>query len=176
MSAYQVAQRAAFTSAVASAITVPTAASVAVRIATGPVGWGLLGVSAALTLAGMYYSQADIAATRAAALAAQPTTLDSKGFTVPANGYVQEGCVPLVHHCVQRLFVPFTGGPCTGGSIGSTPTGWSALNKIFGTPSGAAGTGPVLQPVCVHVYRHIRRICGSSSLPPPLTCRRPRPM
>ena len=43
ISAYQVAQRAAFTGAVASAISAPTVASVAVRIATGPVGWGLSG-------------------------------------------------------------------------------------------------------------------------------------
>ena len=54
ISAYQVAQRAAFTGAVASAISAPTVATVAVRIATGPVGWGGLGVSAALTLAAMY--------------------------------------------------------------------------------------------------------------------------
>ena len=39
--AYQTAQRAAFTSAVASAVAGPTAASMTVRLVTGPVGWGL---------------------------------------------------------------------------------------------------------------------------------------
>ena len=38
ISAYQVAQRAAFTGAVASAISAPTAVSVAVQLATRPVG------------------------------------------------------------------------------------------------------------------------------------------
>lgn len=69
VSAYQVAQRAAFTSALASAVSAPTVASVAVRIATGPVGWGLLGVSVAVTLAGMYYDSASVQAVKTAALA-----------------------------------------------------------------------------------------------------------
>ena len=41
--AYETANRAAFTSAVATVVAGPSAASVAVRLVTGPVGWGLLG-------------------------------------------------------------------------------------------------------------------------------------
>ena len=88
VSAYQVAQRAAFTSALASAVSAPTVASVAVRIATGPVGWGLLGVSVAVTLAGMYYS-GDVQAVKTAAIATLPTTIAIPGYTAPAgSGFV----------------------------------------------------------------------------------------
>jgi hypothetical protein len=90
ISAYQTANKAQFVSAVASAVATPTAASVAVRLATGPVGWGLLGVSAALTLAGMYYSAQDVATVRTAALAAQPSTYtrNSDGALLPAGAIV----------------------------------------------------------------------------------------
>lgn len=86
--AYIAANRSLFTSAVASAVSAPTAASVAVRLVTGPVGWGLLGVSVALTLASMYYSQADITAVKTAALAAAPpvyTKSDGSGTVLPAG-------------------------------------------------------------------------------------------
>lgn len=88
VSAYQVAQRAAFTSAVASAVSAPTMASVAVRIATGPVGWTALGVSAALTLAGMYYSAQDVQAVKTSALAAAPpvgTQSNGSGTVLPSG-------------------------------------------------------------------------------------------
>jgi hypothetical protein len=58
--AYQTTQRAALTATIASVVTAPTAASLAVRMATGPVGWTLLGLSASLTLAQMYYSSTQI--------------------------------------------------------------------------------------------------------------------
>lgn len=75
---YQAANRAVFTSAVASAVTASSVASVAVRVATGPVGWAALGVSAALTLAQMYYSSADVQVIK--------TASGSPGYTASVNG------------------------------------------------------------------------------------------
>ena len=100
IAAYQVAHKASFVSAVAAAVSAPTAASVAVRMATGPVGWTLLGVSAAVTLAQMYYSAQEIQATKAAALAAAPTvyTMDNGSGTMLPAGAVWEPS-SCVHPC-----------------------------------------------------------------------------
>lgn len=122
ISAYQVAQRAAFTSAVASAISAPTVASVAVRLATGPVGWGLLGVSAALTLANMYYSNQEVQALKTAALNAQPSAITIPGYTVPSGSELTNGCSPtLTVGCLQfiKIFNGRTFAQCT--AIGQTP-------------------------------------------------------
>ena len=147
VSAYQVAQRAAFTSALASAVSAPTVASVAVRIATGPVGWGLLGVSAAVTLAGMYYDSASVQAVKTAAIATLPTTIAIPGYTAPAGSGFVEGCIPLVNNCMQRLFVPAGNVTCTGTSTGTVPGGWSAGFRQYGTPSGMAGPD-----ACYHFF------------------------
>ena len=65
--AYLAAQRSALASQVATAAVAPSAASMAVRMVAGPVGWAALGVSAGLILAQMYYSQADLSAVKTAA-------------------------------------------------------------------------------------------------------------
>jgi hypothetical protein len=52
---------------VATAALAPSAASMAVRMVAGPVGWAALGVSAGLVLAQMYYSQPDLSAVKTAA-------------------------------------------------------------------------------------------------------------
>jgi hypothetical protein len=52
---------------VATAALAPSAASMAVRMVAGPVGWAALGVSAGLVLAQMYYSQSDLSAVKTAA-------------------------------------------------------------------------------------------------------------
>jgi len=122
VSAYQVAQRAAFTSAVASAVSAPTMASVAVRIATGPVGWTALGVSAALTLAGLYYSVQDVQAVKTAALAAAPpvnSRSDESGTVLPS------GAVWSPSSCVHPCAVLAAVGPlCPVGlmTLSSRPT------------------------------------------------------
>ncbi len=95
--AYQATQRVAFTSALASTLSAPTAASVAVRIATGPVGWTALGVSAALTLAAMYYSAEEVEALKAAALAAAPPISSRQD----GNGPLPAGAVWNPSSCVH---------------------------------------------------------------------------
>ena len=131
---YQTAQRAAFTGALASAVSAPTLASVAVRIATGPVGWGLLGVSVALTLAGMYYSAQEVQAVKTAALTAQPQIVNIPNYAMPSNGTFYDGCSTLTVGCVQIVSVPngIPSGPGCGGypatsyplSTGTPPPGW----------------------------------------------------
>ena len=143
ISAYQVAQRAAFTGALASAISAPTVASVAVRLATGPVGWGLLGVSAALTLASMYYSSQEVQTVKTAALAAQPPVVNIPNYAMPSNGTFYDGCTPLTVGCVQILTVPngIPSGPGCGGypatsyplSTGTPPAGWVAVQMSWTT-------------------------------------------
>ena len=138
VSAYQVANRAAFTSALASAVSAPAVASVAVRIATGPVGWGLLGVSAALTLAGMYYSAQEVQAVKTAAIATLPTTIAIPGYVTPPGSSLQNSCTTLTVGCIQTLTV--LNGVSTGAgscgtypqtfyplSVGTPPPGWTAL-------------------------------------------------
>ncbi len=65
--AYLAAQRSAMASQVASAAVAPSAASLAVRMVAGPVGWAALGVGAGLVLAQMYYSPSDLSAIKSAA-------------------------------------------------------------------------------------------------------------
>ena len=65
--AYLAAQRSALASHVATAALAPSAASMAVRMVAGPIGWAALGVSAGLVLAQMYYSQSDLSAVKTAA-------------------------------------------------------------------------------------------------------------
>lgn len=65
--AYLAAQRSALASQVATAALAPSAASLAVRMVAGPVGWAALGVGAGLVLAQMYYSQSDLSAIKTAA-------------------------------------------------------------------------------------------------------------
>ncbi|HSL02293.1 MAG TPA: hypothetical protein VK901_01975 [Nitrospiraceae bacterium] len=146
--AYQVAQRAAFTGAVASAISAPTAASVAVRIATGPVGWGLLGVSAALTLAGMYYSSQDVQAVKTAALAAAlpvGTQSNGSGTGLPAGAVWNPAS--CVHPCAfngQQFFsvdsIGESSTSCYQGNNGETFTdpawpGWTRSNQGISGPT-----------------------------------------
>ena len=148
ISAYQVAQRAAFTTAVASAISAPTVASVAVRIATGPVGWGLLGVSAALTLAAMYYSSQDVQAVKTAALASAPpvgTRSDGSGTTLPAGAvWSPASCVhPCAFNGQQYFSVDSVGESstsCYQGNNGGTFTdpawpGWTRSNQAISGPT-----------------------------------------
>ena len=148
ISAYQVAQRAAFTGAVASAISAPTVASVAVRLATGPVGWGLLGVSAVLTLAGMYYSSQDVQAVKTAALAAAPpvgTQSNGSGTTLPAGAvWNPASCVhPCAFNGQQYFFVDSVGESstsCYQGNNGGTFTdpawpGWTRSNQAISGPT-----------------------------------------
>ena len=148
ISAYQVAQRAAFTGAVASAISAPTAASVAVRLATGPVGWGLLGVSAALTLAGMYYSSQDVQAVKTAALAAAPpvgTQSNGSGTRLPAGAvWNPASCVhPCAFNAQQYFYVDSVGESSTscylgnGGGTFTDPAwpGWTRNNQAISGPT-----------------------------------------
>ena len=137
VSAYQVANRAAFTSALASAVSAPTVASVAVRIATGPVGWGLLGVSVALTLAGMYYSAQDVQAVKTAAIATLPTTIAIPGYVTPPGSSLQNSCTTLTVGCIQTFTVP--NGVSTGaGSCRDVSSnilsvvGWHAASRMDG--------------------------------------------
>jgi hypothetical protein len=148
ISAYQVAQRAAFTGAVASALSAPTVASVAVRLATGPVGWGLLGVSAALTLASLYYSAQDVQAVKTAALAAAPpvgTQSNGSGTTLPAGAvWNPASCVhPCAFNAQQYFYVDSVGESstsCYQGNGGGTFTdpawpGWTRNNSAISGPT-----------------------------------------
>ena len=148
VSAYQVANRAVFTSALASAVSAPAVASVAVRIATGPVGWGLLGVSAALTLAGMYYSSQDVQAVKTAALAAAPpvgTQSNGSGTTLPSGAvWNPASCVhPCAFNGQQYFYVDSPGESTTScylGNNGGTFTdpawpGWVRSNASISGPT-----------------------------------------
>lgn len=131
--AYQTANKAAIANMIAQAIAAPTAASVAIRIATGPVGWTALGVSAALTLAGMYYSASDVQAVKTAALAAQPTTLQVNDAPAPSpvTQFINN-CSPLSSGCTQYLRQSIgtdfnTCGARFGHDSSGAPTGWQNL-------------------------------------------------
>jgi hypothetical protein len=148
ISAYQVAQRAAFTSAVASAISAPTVASVAVRIATGPVGWGLLGVSAALTLASLYYSAQDVQAVKTAALAAAPpvgTQSNGSGITLPSGAvWNPASCVhPCAFNAQQFFYVDSVGELLC--SAGSHPLGMKSESAAAGHAGASWGDGGVVR-------------------------------
>ena len=88
--AYVAANRGALISTVAAAAAVTSPASVAVRLVTGPVGWTALGVSAALTLAQLYYSQSDVAAVKQAASPVVTGSLSyqSGGTTYTVTGWI----------------------------------------------------------------------------------------
>lgn len=146
--AYQTAQRAAFTSALASAVSAPTMASVAVRIATGPVGWTALGVSAALTLAGMYYSAQDVQAVKTAALAAAPpvgTRSDGSGTVLPSGAvWSPTSCVhPCAYNGVQYFYVDSPGENATSCYLGNNGgaftdpawPGWVRSNMAISGPT-----------------------------------------
>jgi hypothetical protein len=147
ISAYQVAQRAAFTSAVASAISAPTVASVAVRVATGPLGWGLLGLSVALTLAEMYYSSAEVQTLKTAALTAQPSLITVPGYTTPPGSTLDNNCSPLTVGCTQFLRAPngMTIEQCLtppSPISQNPPSGWTALQVEWSSG------------LCVNVFRY----------------------
>ena len=145
--AYETANRAAFTSAVATVVAGPSAASVAVRLVTGPVGWGLLGVSAALTLASLYYSQSDVAAVKAAALAAAPpvsSRSDGSGTTLPAGAvWNPASCVhPCAMNGQQYFYTQFSdpNSTCYTGNGGGPYTlsgwpGWVISNQLISGPT-----------------------------------------
>ena len=133
ISAYQVAQRAAFTGALASAISAPTVASVAVRLATGPVGWGLLGVSAALTLASMYYSAQEVQAVKTAALACRT----SRGDAVTAVGPLPAGAIGIS----ATAFIPDAFNASTVFYVCRTRDPSTSLYRAIGRTSYASGPG-----------------------------------
>lgn len=152
--AYETANRAAFTSAVASAVAGPSAASVAVRLVTGPVGWGLLGVSATLTLASLYYSPSDVAAVKAAALAAAPPVSqrgDGSGATLPAGAVWNPAS--CVHPCAlngQQYFYtefPDPNSTCYNGNGGGQYT-------LSGWPGWVISNGLISGPICRINYQH----------------------
>ena len=100
ISAYQVAQRAAFTSAVASAISAPTAASVAVRLATGPVGGGCSGCRPPSRWRACTTPAQDVQAVKTAAIAAAPPIAGHKVTAVAPrcqpgpSGIRPPACIP----------------------------------------------------------------------------------
>jgi len=124
ISAYQTAQRAAFVANVASVVTAPTAASVAVRMSTGPVGWTLLGLSAALTLAQMYYSSAQVQAI-------QEATAHSAGYGYTYNGVTT--AFSLTEIAPEGVDIPgHPGNRCQYASIKGLPNVATAPNGIGG--------------------------------------------
>lgn len=80
------AQRSHTLAAVAPLISGASAGSVAVRMIAGSVGWPLLGVTAGLTLAMLYYDATKTAAIKAAA--ATPGAWSIEGYTGPILGVV----------------------------------------------------------------------------------------
>ena len=76
LAAWQSAHKAQVISALASAAVQPSAASFAFRLATGPVGWTVLGLAGALTLAQMWYSAADMQLLKHATSTANPSGWD----------------------------------------------------------------------------------------------------
>ena len=162
--AYQTAQRAAFTGALASAVSAPTVASVAVRIATGPVGWGLLGVSVALTLAGMYYSSQDVQAVKTAALAAAPpvgTQSNGSGTTLPAGAvWNPASCVhPCAFNGQQYFYVDSPGESTTSCYLGNNGGAFTDPAWPGWTRSNASISGPT----CRRNWTHINNGTTTSS-------------
>ncbi|MEQ1844669.1 MAG: hypothetical protein ABL983_03720 [Nitrospira sp.] len=164
VSAYQVAQRAAFTSAVASAVSAPTMASVAVRIATGPVGWTALGVSAALTLAGMYYSAQDVQAVKTAALAAAPpvgTQSNGSGTTLPSGAvWNPASCVhPCAINGQQYFYVDSPGESSTSCYLGNN--GGAFTDPAW--PGWVRNNGAISGPTCRRYWTHTNNGTTTSS-------------
>jgi hypothetical protein len=105
--AYLAAQRSALASQVATAALAPSAASMAVRMVAGPVGWAALGVSAGLVLAQMYYSQADLSAVKTAASTPggwQVASTNAGVQTFPGFGHqhTSQSSLSQRDHSIQR--------------------------------------------------------------------------
>lgn len=131
ISAFQVANRSLFVQPLAAAISAQSAASVAVRLITGPVGWGLLGVSAALTLAGMHLSAQDVQSIKTAALNSLPPEVQIAGWPPQAGATIQTNqCSPSLYvGCVQVVHVPNSRPIEVCSAVGQTtltpiPPGW----------------------------------------------------
>lgn len=154
LAVYQGAQRTAFTNAVAVSMAATTPVSVAVRLVTGPVGWASLGVSAAVTVAAMYYSASDITTQKTAALAAAPplkVLSNGSGVQVPSTTptlAVYYGPSSCVHPCavggVQYFYLdtaqPPTGCVLTAGGSNYTNPSWPGWQVSDSTISGACRT------------------------------------
>lgn len=122
--AYLVAQRSALASQVAAAALAPSAASFAVRLVAGPVGWAALGGGAGLVLAQMYYSQPDLAAIKTAA--SPPTgiysyTFNGQTYTIPTQ-YVGSPTTAL--NCPGGKMYGFPGSPPPGMSPAGPGNWW----------------------------------------------------
>lgn len=140
-----VAQRSLMVGSAAGAMTGATAASVAVRLATGPLGWGLLGVSAGIALGQLVYNQSQVGAIKAAAATPGTITIPGSSVTVLSQGQCGPGggssCVVSPYDAVIAV----------AGCSQSPGTGWQFYT--------ATGTSPNL--VCY--YRHL--IGNDSTLP-----------
>jgi hypothetical protein len=137
--AYLAAQRSALASQVATAALAPSAASLAVRMVAGPVGWAALGVSAGLVLAQMYYSQPDLAAIKQAA--SPPTgnwtySYNGQTYTIPNHNIAGSPAPAPV--CPGGLMFGYLGSP-TPGMTSAGPSNWwcppSPAQQATGTPS-----------------------------------------
>ena len=101
--AYLGANRAAVITSLATSMAVPSAASVAVRLVAGPVGWAGLAVTAGLALAQFYYSNADVTALRTATNGdgSMVSGINTKmPFTTLSSGSCTSGssCAPSTQH------------------------------------------------------------------------------
>jgi hypothetical protein len=122
--AYIAGQRASLLSTLAPVITAPTVASVAIRLVTGPVGWTTLGVAAAITLAQMYYTAAEIQSL-------QDATHQAGGWGYTHNGVTTQ--FAQNHIVVNDADIPgHPGNHCTGDSIRGEP-------NVFTPPQGITG-------------------------------------
>jgi hypothetical protein len=138
--AYLAAQRSALASQVATAALAPSAASFAVRLVAGPVGWAALGVGAGLVLAQMYYSQPDLAAIKTAA--SPPTgvysyTFNGQTYTIPTQ-YV--GSPTTAVNCPGGKMYGFPGSPPPGMSPAGPGNWWcppGPAQQGTGTPTQA---------------------------------------
>ncbi len=134
----------------------------AVRIATGPVGWTALGVSAALTLAAMYYSGQEIESLKAAALAAAPP-VSSRG---DGNGPLPAGAVwnpaSCVHPCAfngQQYFYTEAPDPSNQCYVGNDGSPYS----VPGWPGWVVSNQLISGPICRVNYMHLNNGTPASS-------------
>ena len=122
--AYIAVQRASLISTLAPVITAPTAASVAIRLVTGPVGWTTLGVAAAITLAQMYYTAGEIQSIKDA-------THQVGGWGYTHNGVTTQFAQNQI--AVNNADIPgHPGNHCNGDSIRGEP-------NVFTPPQGITG-------------------------------------
>ena len=123
-------------------------AAARIRGVVRPVGWGLLGVSAALTLASLYYSAQEVQAVKTAALAGGPpvgTRNDGSGTGLPAGAvWNPASCVhPCAFNAQQYFSVDSVGESstsCYQGNDGGTFTdpawpGWTRSNQGISGPT-----------------------------------------